>query len=213
MTNRYLREIDLMRRGTGEGALDLDMINRDGFDAMQDSEAIAEAAGGLGRLVAEYSQEGCGIAIIDKGDDVSIIGVYHAKDIAALPAALQTEGGACMDAPEIVYVDFDGFGTPESIWLGGYVSGSVIYIRKNLHDAALALIAKLEAEHDAAHAEGYRAGVEAAAAKCEYGRKNYQILNKDKITPAPFTTQKAARTMAALLEEDIRALLNSEADT
>jgi hypothetical protein len=85
------------------------------------------------------------------------------------------------------------------------------YIRKNLHDAALALIAKLEAERDAAHAEGYRAGVEAAAAKCEYGRKNYQILNKDKITPAPFTTQKAARTMAALLEEDIRALLNSEA--
>jgi len=84
-------------------------------------------------------------------------------------------------------------------------------VLEDQRDAALARIAKLEAERDAAHAEGYRAGVEAAAAKCEYGRKNYQILNKDRITPAPFTTQKAARTMAALLEEDIRALLNSEA--
>ena len=68
------------------------------------------------------------------------------------------------DAPETVYVDFDGFGTPESIWVGGDVMGSVIYIRKNLHDAALACIAELGAERDAAYAAGYRAALLAAKA-------------------------------------------------
>jgi len=105
------------------------------------------------------------------------------------------------DAPEIVYVDFDGFGIPESIWLGGDVRGSVIYTRKNLHDAALARIAELEVERDAAYAEGYRAGVEAAA----------EICAKHAELPTGNDYENGWLRCACIVESEIRALLNSEA--
>jgi hypothetical protein len=101
------------------------------------------------------------------------------------------------DAPEIVYVDFDGFGIPESIWLGGDVRGSVIYTRKNLHDAALARIAELEVERDAAYAEGYRAGVEDAA----------RAIEAEVARGRSFTFSDNARHFIRI----VRALLNSEA--
>jgi hypothetical protein len=99
------------------------------------------------------------------------------------------------DAPEIVYVDFDGFGIPESIWLGGDVRGSVIYTRKNLHDAALARIAELEVERDAAYAKGYWAGVEDAANKIIASIQMLRNLGM---------TEHAEAFVAAA--EDIRAL-------
>jgi ribosomal protein L18 len=76
----------------------------------------------------------------------------------------------------------------------------ISYTRTDLHDAALARIAELEAERDAAYAEGYRTGVEAAAKACDKIAGNTADFDRDH--------RRAAGQCAAM----VRALRNSEAE-
>lgn len=71
----FLKEVDLMRRGQEEGALDLDAINRDGHDAADAAQAIIAAAKQLTTVVAEYCRDGQGVAIVNNDGEMQIIGV------------------------------------------------------------------------------------------------------------------------------------------
>jgi hypothetical protein len=111
------------------------------------------------------------------------------------------------DAPELPKVIFAEITYRNLAGIGGdwftmkTDEEEIPYIRKNLHDAALACIPELEVERDAAYAEGYRAGVEDAANK---------IIASIRMLKNLGMTENAEAFVAAA--EDIRALLNSEAE-
>jgi exosome complex RNA-binding protein Csl4 len=74
-------------------------------------------------------------------------------------------------------------------------------VLEDQRDAALARIVELEAERDATHAAGYRAGVEAAA----------EICAKHAGLPTGNDYENGWLRCACIVESEIRALLDSEA--